>query len=203
MLFLKESYLRLAHFLVACPAYTGDVWSGLAAVMSYNGLFTYLFFGVLSLLPLYRARLYVLWFGLGATGFLLYAVAELPFATNADAECQAERGARPAEEVSIVSYVSVYYFFYHTQHGTWNRQRLGFYLLIATYWTLSVWALLHLHIQSSLSILSGGALGTVGACLAFWWTVRYPHGACSPAQWCRWRARTAETQQLLSSTARL
>lgn len=169
MLFLEESFLRLRHFILACDAYHNDVISGVAVVLSYSGLFTYLFFGVLTLSPEYRDRfMWTLWAGLGATGFLLYAVAELPFARNADATCQAEAGSRPAEEVTIVSFVSVYYYLFVTLYTDVSGWRVLQFLLVLTYWVLSVWALVHLHIQSSLSIIGGGALGIVGACASHW-----------------------------------
>jgi len=181
MFYLQRCFQRLERSMYDCmvpgagnttvAAYHGTADEGFALVMSYNGLFTYLFFLVYTLVLRRRNRfIWVLWTGLGFAGFLVWVLGWLPFATNADAACQAEPGSKPADDASIVSFVCVYYFVYHALYGGLDRWHLLLLVASLVAQALSFWALWYLRLQSTLSLLSGWSVGVVAACASHWFT---------------------------------
>ena len=177
MFFLWESFLRLERFLRDCDSYTRGLDTGAAVVLSYSALFTYLYFLLYTFIQR-RFELFVLWNGLFFSGALLWLLSEItPGIRNADAPCDlnATGSARPAEEVTIVVYVSAYFWLYDLAFGPpedyrpWSRHSVWLgarFLTTLAYLVLSIGALRYLGLHSWVSILAGGCVGVWGALFA-------------------------------------
>lgn len=166
MFFVWESFLRLERFLRDCDSYTRRFDTGVAVVLSYNALFTYVF---VLVYPRLRRSLIMLAFtsGLGLAGLALWGVASVaPELTNARTPCALEQDGRPAEEAMITTHTAVFLVFYDwlfpPERWHWSAVKV---LVLALYEAASLGAPWYLGLQAAPALLGGAAFGVLGAVL--------------------------------------
>lgn len=166
-LFAWQLVLRLEHFLRDCPTYHSAWRQRVAAVLAYNTLFAYIYFGLTSLA--HRSwRIVALWSGLLVLALEILALNALTSPLRqGPAPCAYATPPRLSEEAAVLMYFSGFYWLHTLVLAPTHARLWGQLVLLLCAWVISLWPLVYLDLHAPSAVLAGTVAGLGSALLSF------------------------------------